>query len=748
VAPVIVWLPIDMSRDLYSGMSKDRLRRLLGLFFVALTIPSAILAWQAYSRLQWESFHQYQLLAEELLGGIDRRVREMIVREESRAFTDYRFLVIEGAPAANYLQRSPLSSFPVSRDIPGLLGYFQIDADGRFTTPLLPDDPRVSALAYGITDAELEQRQALRELLLMILSQEERMATVTPDGGLEKHDLQGADADSVRMRQPGADATAAIVSSRALDPRDDSGFTADEESVALPVPGRISPVMSAVSGPGTDTGLKEQKLAQAAFDRLSEDSTRQRSARSKKQTAPVGDIGRVDELELDQAFKAGQEPVQARRPLPRFKERVEFGAARREQGAAPSAAEPVPYPGEVEPGGQAAGASAPLVRMFESEVDPFQFNLLGNRHFVLYRKVWREGQRHIQGVVIQKTAFLQDLIETSYRHTALAAMSRLGIVFDGEILSALGGQRAGDYLSSTEELSGTLLYRGRLSTPLDQMELLFSITSMPAGSAGGLVIWVALVLGLVLSAGLALIYRLGVKQIELNHQQRDFVSAVSHELKTPLTSIRMYSEMLREDWADEQHKRGYYDFIHDESERLSRLISNVLQLARMSRGDLKVVPRPVAVTQLIDLIRSKVATQISQAGFEWKLDCAEAVADQTLTIDDDAFVQILINLVDNATKFSARADEKLIEVGCRDLGDGRVEFVVRDYGPGVAKDQMKKIFTLFYRSENELTRETVGTGIGLALVHRLAAAMGGEVDVVNRDPGAEFCVRFPVVKLK
>ena len=68
---------------------------------------------------------------------------------------------------------------------------------------------------------------------------------------------------------------------------------------------------------------------------------------------------------------------------------------------------------------------------------------------------------------------------------------------------------------------------------------------------------------------------------------------------------------------------------------------------------------------------------------------------------------------------------------------------MRDYGPGIAPDQMKKIFTLFYRSENELTRETVGTGIGLALVRELAGGMGAEVDVVNCEPGAEFRLRFP-----
>ena len=73
-----------------------------------------------------------------------------------------------------------------------------------------------------------------------------------------------------------------------------------------------------------------------------------------------------------------------------------------------------------------------------------------------------------------------------------------------------------------------------------------------------------------------------------------------------------------------------------------------------------------------------------------------------------------------------------------------MRFSVRDYGPGIPRDQINKIFRLFYRTESELTRETVGTGIGLAIVHQLAVAMSGKVDVLNRDPGAEFGVSFPV----
>ncbi len=121
------------------------------------------------------------------------------------------------------------------------------------------------------------------------------------------------------------------------------------------------------------------------------------------------------------------------------------------------------------------------------------------------------------------------------------------------------------------------------------------------------------------------------------------------------------------------------------------------------------------------------------------------MTDAAVVVDADSFVQILINLVDNALKFSARAAAQ----GGRDRlprhAAGRVTFRVRDYGPGIAPQHLKHIFKLFYRAEGELTRETVGTGIGLALVHELTSAMGGTVDVRNCDPGAEFTVTFPAV---
>lgn len=753
-----------MKRPRDRNWGKRRLRRLLGLFFLALVLPTAVLSWQAYSQLKWESFHRYQVLAEELVGRIDDRFGELVEREEIRAFTDYGFLVVEGAPAANYLQRSPLSGYPVSGDIPGLLGYFQIDAQGRFTTPLLPDGSGASPQSFGITSAELAQRQTASERLLRILSQERLVTAQTASGDTAETEAEAAEMDLLDsappVPKPSAPAESRVALGAALAGKEYAAeevqkTDADELSVASSLPPAVSTPSPKQALDRRElkrqketeakarTARKQQKLAQAVFDRLADDAPR---ARKEKKSAAAGRIGRVDELKLERIFtqqEARQAPMfEAESAAPMLQSR----AARRERNLAPA-------PAAASMSDQALSkdqddketAARPRVRMFESELDPFEFGLLESGHLVLYRKVWRQGQRIIQGALIETGTLIKSLIEEPYRKTALSGMSRLAVAYEGEILSALGGGGGGRYLYSAEQLAGTLLYRSRVAAPLSQLELVFTVTRLPPGAGAGLVTWVVAILALVLSGGLVLIYRVGVKQIELNRQQQDFVSAISHELKTPLTSIRMYSEMLRAGWADESRRHSYYDFIHEESERLSRLITNVLQLARMSRNELPVEPRPLAVDQLLDVIRSKLSSQIERAGFEMELICDDEARQCSVEVDEDAFIQVLINLVDNAIKFSAKAERRRIEIRVAALTDGHIRFSVRDYGPGIPRNQLKKIFRLFYRSENELTRETMGTGIGLALVQRLVTAMDGSVDVVNREPGAEFQLRFPLV---
>jgi signal transduction histidine kinase len=703
-----------------TGLDRKRLRRWLAVFFLALAVPTGILVYQAYSQLKWEAFHQYRVLAEELAARIDARLVQLIDDEEARSFADYAFLNVAGDPAANFLQRSPLSAWPPASPVPGLVGYFQVDTDGAFTTPLVPPAGTVAS-TYGISALELEQRLALQQQIGQILNRNRL----------------------VQDRTIGA-VTSGDATTGALTPnevRQDRPVELSTSSVDRDKGARLQPAPGDRAESARAPLAEEQVPGQAAFDRLNKAIT---SRQQEKKPQAASTLGRVEDLKLDDRYQA-ETTSEVERPAMSSGAPVVAKRARKERSALP---EPDDEAGAaLFAGAREADAPAPprsqdaiRIRTFESEIDPFEFSLLDSGHFVLFRKVWRDGQRYIQGALIEQQPFVQGLIETMFLDTALSNMSDLLVAWQGNVFAAFSGRAARAYLSSAEALRGTLLYQSRLSAPLGDVELILSINRLPAGAGGRVISWLAAILLLVLCSGFYLMYRLGAGQIDLTRQQQDFVSAVSHELKTPLTSIRMYGEMLREGWATDEKKEVYYDYIVDESERLSRLIANVLQLARMTRNNLQIDTKSLTVAELMDGIRSRVSSQVERAGFELNMSCEPEAGQAVIQADPDWFIQIFINLVDNAIKFSAGAERKVIDIGCQRLRDGRIQFSVRDYGPGVPGDQMKKIFRLFYRSENELTRETVGTGIGLALVHQLARAMGGQVDVVNCEPGAEFRV--------
>lgn len=363
----------------------------------------------------------------------------------------------------------------------------------------------------------------------------------------------------------------------------------------------------------------------------------------------------------------------------------------------------------------------------EEAIDPFEFSRLESGHFVLFRRVWNEGGRSIQGLIIDGDAFLGTQLLAPFRASTLAPATTLAVSWRDTAIARASAQGSLD----------NPLYQARLSAPFGDLQLVFALNRLEPGAGAMLARWTGVVL-----LGFLALYRLGLGQLRLARQRQDFVAAVSHELKTPLTSIRMYGELLREGWVPEEKRKEYYAYIHDESERLSRLIGNVLQLARMERQEMMLELKPVPVSELFDLLRSRLSVQIERAGFAASFELDPELGERRVEVDNDALLQILINLVDNALKFSARAEHKAVEVAVRAEGNGLAVFSVRDHGPGVPRAQMRRIFELFYRGGDARAGETVGTGIGLALVRQLAVAMGGSVEVVNRAPGAEFRVHL------
>ncbi len=255
----------------------------------------------------------------------------------------------------------------------------------------------------------------------------------------------------------------------------------------------------------------------------------------------------------------------------------------------------------------------------------------------------------------------------------------------------------------------------------------------------------SIIFGVVFGATIAALYGLGKAlraQIILSRKKDDFLSAVSHELRTPLTTIRMYTEMLEKDWVRTETKRNeYYGIMRQESERLTRLIENVLDFSRIQRGRKQFVFKAGDFNRIVGDVIEMMTPCAQRAGFIIQRDLQYI---EPFCFDADAVMQIVINLLDNAIKYARDAEDKTIFV--RTKTDGKfVQIEVEDRGPGVPRNERAKIFEEFYRIGDESRRETTGTGLGLALVKRFAEAHHGAAAVFAANPcGALFRVGLAV----
>jgi signal transduction histidine kinase len=233
------------------------------------------------------------------------------------------------------------------------------------------------------------------------------------------------------------------------------------------------------------------------------------------------------------------------------------------------------------------------------------------------------------------------------------------------------------------------------------------------------------------------------RQLTLARQKTDFVSNVSHELKTPLTSIRMFSELLANGRvADETQRRHFLGIITSETARLSRLINNVLDFARLDRGETGYRLEPC---DLKDIVRAAVEScrpQLEAAGF--KLQWHMPAAGVAVNGNSDALAQVLLNLLSNAEKYSGDARE--IDVELRVKGDA-AEVRVLDRGPGVPAGAEEAIFEQFYRAHDSLSSGIQGCGLGLTLARGIARAHAGDLHYEPRaGGGSSFVLRIPILQ--
>ena len=247
-------------------------------------------------------------------------------------------------------------------------------------------------------------------------------------------------------------------------------------------------------------------------------------------------------------------------------------------------------------------------------------------------------------------------------------------------------------------------------------------------------------LSLVLAGGIALTYRNVTKEMALARLKSDFVSNVSHELRTPLSLIRLYAETLEMGRLTSPEKyQEYYRIIRKESERLTALINNILDFSRIEAGRKEYDFRETDMSELVHNTLDSYRYQLEQSGFQFEEKIDEV---PPLRVDREAMARSLLNLVNNALKYSQ--DRKFIGVNLyRDNGSVKLEVV--DQGIGIPHDEQQKIFEKFYRVGDPLVHNTKGSGLGLSLVRHIVQAHGGQVSVDSTPgQGSKFTIALPV----
>ena len=680
------------------------------LIIVSVIILTALcgLGWLGYHSIQiWSTgmegarLGEFAEVAEQIRQDVKRKLDTFIQTEQQRPYTDYQYYYVpENVVPAQ--QQMPLLRSPLGDRIENDLAYgnFQIEPDGRIVTP------------YYKTDRMAEETKLSHQANIHLSNIRQNLLPVL-NGSAGVFKLSSKDL---------------AVTDRTKKSLASLRYDTDKKEVAKK--GSVK--------------RKSTRAREYRIQSLEKDSQQKQLLRQKRRvaTSNVAQTAKIDSL-AQKAEKELSEVSQLEVTQEALSERgqSQFAGQREStqlQSKQTQAVAVMPQAAQIE--NQAdqlqvvnIDKSAEQEDTVQIRIEPFvpvivggqnsEQSIFGGQVFML-RHVQIENRHFLQGFQLNEQKVLKEVKDSAQR------FMREGMSFE---LSQTEGPDAafvaildfgfGDLVLNLMEIDPAWIGR-----QIDKLRnWYFSMIG---------IVFLAVVLGL------ASLWRNARAQLKLAEKKDDFISAVSHEFRTPLTSIRMYSEMLEKNWVKSEDKIAeYYKNMRQESERLSRLIENVLDFSRIQKGRKKYTFNLGDINKCIANVVEMMRPYATQNGFSIETDFQPL--NQT-AFDNDAITQIVVNLLDNAVKYARNAEDKTITIRT----GKREQFIlieVEDHGPGVPHRQRKKVFEQFYRTGSETTRETNGTGLGLALVKKFAEAHNGFVEILNAKPmGAVFRVGLAV----
>jgi two-component system phosphate regulon sensor histidine kinase PhoR len=359
-----------------------------------------------------------------------------------------------------------------------------------------------------------------------------------------------------------------------------------------------------------------------------------------------------------------------------------------------------------------------------------------NYYFIAHLTVLFEEQDYTICLIYDTETIVDDLLDSVLGNVG---PGRIANVVDdkNDVIYGHAIDGAGEFIVSRRFPS--TLYKWRLQLEPTSTAL-FSSEAQKHAKRVTKELLIPLALAVIL-LGLIVLYLSVVRERRLNRLKSEFVANVSHELKTPLSLIQMFGELLFLGKAgDEAKARSYHEIILRETERLTTLIDNVLNLARIERGKGAYDFVESDIGEAIERAVEICSHRLEKSGIELKFTKAPDIP--LMLIDDRAITLAVVNLVDNAVKYAQGTDIVGVELSA---DDRRVYLDVYDRGIGIPKGHVKRIFERFYRIPSVETRKQRGSGIGLSLVRHIVEGHGGVI-VVKSDQGVEtrFSIRLPI----
>lgn len=636
---------------------------------------------------------EFAEVAEQIREDVKRKLDDFIAAEEQRKYTDYLYYYVPENVVTEQQQlpvlRSPLNDQFSNRFA---YGYFQVEPGGRIVTPYSRDEQTPTVAREVETAKQVEQIEwNVKNYLLP--------SVTSPSGALRLQDVTAqnlAEDETPRVGQAA----------------DNADVQVQETSLAK--------------------GSKSARGANYDIGSLSRSSQQPQILNQQREIAMS-----------NQALAVVPEPQQPQ-ARPRY-----------HQAGQASGQQAIPQPGPVltqaEQHVQAVAlpqeAASPQTELSETvqiRIEPFvpivvpgdanEPSIFGGQVFLL-RHVQIENSHLLQGFQLDEARLVEEVRESAVRFMRdgmefdLPQVSRASHPrFEGEMPSTQRGQDARDtvYTAVLDFGFGDLVVHLKEIDPR-------RITKRIAGLQRVYIGIIAIVAGAV-ALVLASLWHNVRAQVQLVQKKDDFISAVSHELRTPLTSIRMHAEMLEKNWVKSTDKLAeYYRSMRTESERLSRLVENVLDFSRIQKGRKRYAFQLGDINACVREVVAMMRPYAEQHGFTIRADLAPLDA---TPFDKDAVTQIVVNLIDNAVKYARGAQDKAILLRTAREG-GFTVIEVEDHGPGIPGRQRKKVFEQFYRCGAEPQPDrlpTTGTGLGLALVKRFAEAHDGFVEICSAQP--------------